>query len=69
MMTLQELNGIIARRDPLLANAVSQMNATHEEVTQSVTMAKAASQQIRTISEQTGIVVGRVQEIALSTNE
>ena len=24
-MTLQELNGIIARRDPLLANAVSQM--------------------------------------------
>lgn len=32
-------------------------------------MAKAASQHIRTISKQTGIVVGRVQEIALSTNE
>ena len=64
-----EIGGMIDGMRLESANAVSQMNATHEEVTQSVTMAKAASQQIRTISEQTGIVVGRVQEIALSTNE
>ena len=64
-----EIGGMIdaMRRESL--NAVSRMSATHDEVTQSVTMAKAASQHIRTISKQTGIVVGRVQEIALSTNE
>ena len=55
------------RKDSSLA--VSRMQSTHAEVRHSVGQAEAAAQRIREISEQTRVVVERVQAIAHSTRE